>query len=317
MICDAQVPVALHLHDVVEGLCTAKAGPWNDPTLNLVNAPSLLEVTQCQVTPGLPYCSKATDPSRGQNAVVARVREVFKGELGSSPPAGCALVTVRIIPSLLPGVNPLDATGLGFGVGSATIEPAGQTLDCVSPSDAGACVIEQDVPIGMPVTVTEMPGSLAGDPASPPDSEFYQFGGACQGSGTCTFTPTAAGSEVDVYFVPATATLTLDASPAAARDSADMFAEGTGAPIAGSYPPGPVYCGAIHATKLPCQLLLRLDNKGFVGASSAKPSQYLLAPDQPFSNNCTPVEGQGPDFCQILMSGDQTVTATYVQPGIG
>jgi hypothetical protein len=40
------------------------------------------------------------------------------------------------------------------------------------------------------------------------DSVFYEFGGACTGSGTCALTLTSRQTTVDVYFIPALATLT-------------------------------------------------------------------------------------------------------------
>lgn len=229
-------------------------------------------------------------------------------DLDSPPPVGCYRVTVQIVTAPLPS-DPMNSYDLGYGVGSATIEPGGQTYSCVNPSDS--CVFSADVPVDTVVTVTEQPGSLEGDPASPPDSEFWKFGGACSGASGCTFTPTS-NSTVEVYFIPATATLTFQA---VGDDQANMAAlgDGEGLPVDGSDPVNGVYCGEPrYETPLPCSIILRVDEDGAVYADSYTPE----APYQPydgsgFSDNCTWFDGLATNECVVAMTSDQTVTATF------
>ncbi len=168
-----------------------------------------------------------------------------------------------------------------------------------------------DVAAGTSVTVTEKPGSLAGDPTEPPDSAFDRFGGSCSGDGGCTFTPHDSASTVEVYFIPATAKLTLKPSPG--TDDVDMTAEGTGTPVTGSDPASPVYCGGEQEMALPCTVLLRLDNTGKVFAIALPKSGYELSPTDPFSPNCASYAGSDGNSCHVVMTGDQVVTAYFVE----
>jgi GH24 family phage-related lysozyme (muramidase) len=225
-----------------------------------------------------------------------------KDNLDSPPPAGCYRVTVRVIPSPLPS-DPGNE-GMGDGVGTATIQPGGQTLPCLNPANAGACITHVDVAAGTSATVTEQPGSLTGDPSSPPDSAFEMYGGACSGSGTCSFTPTNSSATVNVYFVPATAKLTIQA--AGDGGEANMTVDGiSGGAVDGISPLGPVYCGPEATMALPCSVLVRIENYAQVEADDPGDDTTVS-----FSENCTR-SGQGPDFCDIFMTSDQTVTATY------
>jgi hypothetical protein len=164
-----------------------------------------------------------------------------------------------------------------------------------------------DVASGTSVAVTELPGNLAGDPAEPPDSAFYRFGGSCSGSGACIFTPDDNTSAVHVYFIPATAKLTLKPSPG--TDEVDMTAEGAGTPITGSDPASPVYFGGDQDMALPCTLLLRLDNTGKVFAIALPSSGYELSPTNPFISNRASYAGSDGNSCQVVMTGDQVVAA--------
>ena len=225
--------------------------------------------------------------------------------LGKPPPRGCYRVTVQIIPSPLPS-DPRNLDGLGDGVGSATLEPGGKQLSCLNPGDAAACILHADIAVNTTITVSAQPGSLVGDPATPPDSVFYQFAGSCTGTGACQLTPASSSTVVDVYFIPATATLTLQSKPASA--TANMTANGISTPIGGTMPRSPVYCGYSYPAKpLPCTVLARLDNKVQVEANGAGMDPLAV---NPFSDNC-PASTQGPSFCDVVMNGDQTVTATF------
>jgi hypothetical protein len=205
----------------------------------------------------------------------------------------------EVIPAPLPS-DP-ENESIGVGVGSATIEPGGQTLACLNPEDPQACIVDADVPADTPATVSAQPGSLTEDPASPPDSAFYKFAGACTGASTCTFTPVS-GSTVEVYFIPAIVTLTLQASgDQQANMTANEFAGG------GLEPPGPVYCGSSYpANPLPCHVMVRVEKFAQVEANSGGATSKL----QSFSANCTP-ESSGSSFCDLRMTSDQTVTATF------
>jgi lysozyme len=225
-----------------------------------------------------------------------------KDNLSNPTPAGCYRVRVQVIPSYLPSDPSNQIDHLGVGVGSATIQPGGKTVSCLNPGDAGGCITYEDVAVNTTITVSQKPGTEVGvEPSTPPDSAFYQFGGACTGTGTCTLTPSS-NTVVDVYFIPATATLTLMASPADA--TAEMSAAGH---RSGG---GPIYCSNSVARDmpLPCTLLLRLNDTAQVGANGQGKETLAV---KPFSDNCTPAPGQGSDFCDVMMSGDQTVTAYY------
>jgi hypothetical protein len=158
--------------------------------------------------------------------------------------------------------------------------------------------------------VSETPGSERLDPVSPPDSAFQRFGNACTGTGACTFTPSSNSSVVSVYFIPATATLTLDANPEAGPE---MSAVGDG-PVAGTDPFSPVYCGATQSTPLPCQMLVRVNGQVQVQANAAGDEEIVNPPM--FSSNCAPEPNQ-PDYCDITLTSDQTVTASFGTVGLG
>ena len=229
------------------------------------------------------------------------------GASPSSPPApGCVRVTVRVIPAPLPS-DPSNE-GIGEGVGSATLEPAGTTIQCLNPADA-PCVLTADVPANTPASVSAQPGSLSGDPSSPPDSAFYKFDGACTGTGTCTFRPTS-GATVDVYFIPAMATLTLQASGDGGH--ANMTAnESRGG---GLEPTGPVDCGFSYpADPLPCSVMVRVEKFAQVEANTAGDPNITLVG---FSTNCTP-ESTGASFCELRMTTNQTVTADFGGSALG
>ena len=224
-----------------------------------------------------------------------------KDNLSDPPTPGCVRVTVRVIPAPLPSDPGNEA--IGEGVGSATLKPGGKTVHCLNPQDAAACLVTADVPANTQASVTAQPGSLSEDPSTPPDSVFSKFGGACAGAGACLFTP-AAGSTVDVYFIPAMVTLTLQASGDGghANMTANEFQGG------GLEPMGPVYCGFTYpANPLPCKVMVRVEKFAQVEANSAgDPNIQLLS----FSNNCTP-SAPGASFCTIQMTTDQTVTAMF------
>jgi hypothetical protein len=210
---------------------------------------------------------------------------------------------VQIFQSYLPS-DPSNET-VGRGVGNATIEPVGSTLACLNPA-AGSCTLQADVAEGTAVSVTEQPGSIAGDPASPADSAFYRFAGACAGTGTCTVTPTSSGVVVDVYFIPAMAKLTLQEN--SGEGHINMSAVGVVGHAGngfGTEPAGPVYCGFSESTALPCSLMVRVDNSAQVGADTAGDASLII---NGFSANCA-ASSQGPYFCDVVMTGDQTVTA--------
>jgi hypothetical protein len=134
---------------------------------------------------------------------------------------------VRVIPA--PLLSDPGNESIGEGVGSATLEPGGKTIQCLNPQDAEACVLYADVP-------------------------------------------------------------------------ANEFAGG------GLEPVGPVYCGFSYpADPLPCKVMVRVEKSAQVEANSAgDPSLQVLS----FSSNCSP-STQGPSFCDIPMTSDQTVTATF------
>ena len=225
----------------------------------------------------------------------------------SDPPTpGCVRVTVRVIPAPLPS-DPGNES-IGVGVGSATLEPGGKTIPCLNPEDA-PCVRTADVPANTTASVSAQPGSLSEDPSSPPDSAFWKFAGACAGSGTCTFTPTN-GATVDVYFIPAMVTLTLQTS--GDEGHANMTAnEDKGG---GLEPAGPVYCGYTYpANPLPCKVMVRVEKFAQVEANTAGDPTIAL---DGFSSNCTP-EAPGSSFCEIRMTSDQTVTAMFASDGVG
>ena len=224
-----------------------------------------------------------------------------------APPSGCVRVTVRVIPAPLPS-DPANES-IGVGVGSATVEPGGEIVHCLKPQDKGACVVTVDVAKGTSVTVSEQPGSLSEDPSTPPDSAFWKFGGACTGTGTCSFTP-ASGATVDVYFIPAMVTLTLRATgdEGHANMTANEFKGG------GLEPIGPVYCGFSYPTNpLPCKVMLRVEKFAQVESNTAGDPNITF---ESFSSNCTP-EGPGSSFCDLRMISDQTVTAMFASVGLG
>ena len=224
----------------------------------------------------------------------------IRRSLSEPPPAGCVTVTVRVIPATLPS-DPSNES-IGEGVGSATLEPSGQTIKCLNPAHA-PCVLKADVPANTRASVSAQPGSLSEDPSTPPDSAFWKFGAACTGTGTCSFMPTA-GATVDVYFIPAMVTLTLRASGDGghANMTANEFHGG------GLEPIGPVYCGYTYPTNpLPCKVMVRVEKSAQVEANTAGDPNITL---DGFSSNCTP-STRGPSFCQIRMTTDQTVTAMF------
>jgi lysozyme len=215
------------------------------------------------------------------------------------PTAGCDRVKVTIVPNLYPG----DAEGgLGVGVGSASFTPGARKFDCLNPSDA-PCVAYEDFPANTKVTVTATPGSEAPDDSAPPDSAFYNFYGPCTASGdACTLTASSNNMAVEVNFIPAVVTLTLDASP---RANSEMSANGD-TPVAGTDPLSPVYCGAPgDAMGLPCSMLVRVHGEVTVQADDEGHSQTPT-----FSSNC-PAREAAPDYCDITLTSDQTVTATF------
>ncbi len=223
-----------------------------------------------------------------------------KDDLESPPSRGCGRVIVQIARDPYPG----DVQGgLGVGVGSVTIQPSGKRLPCLNPSDA-RCEIRIDVAAGSRVTVTATAGSISPDAQSPPDSKFQKFEGACSGSGPCQVRP--AGSSVKVVgadFIPAVVKLTLDASPGSGPE---MSANGD-TPVAGTDPLSPFYCGAIGETPFPCTALARLYTNITVQADNAGNVELGLPK---FSSNCD-TRPDAPDYCDIKMNADETVTATF------
>jgi hypothetical protein len=216
------------------------------------------------------------------------------------PSAGCYRVKVQVILDTYPG----DPQGsLGVGVGSATVQPGGTTITCLNPGDAGACFAYEDVAVNTTVTVTATPGSESPDPATPPDSAFEKFAGSCTGTGSCVLTPSSNNTVVNVYFMPAVAKLTLMASVT----TAEMSGNGEGH-VAGTLPISPVRCGpgSANSFPLPCSLMVRVN--GEVQVSSDNQGHTPTTPT--FSNNC-PARPAQLTYCDITLTSDQTVTATY------
>jgi hypothetical protein len=150
--------------------------------------------------------------------------------------------------------------------------------------------------------VSATPGSEAPDPGSPSDSAFEKFAGSCTGTGACTLTPSSNNTVVNVYFRPAVVTLTLQASV----NTAEMSANGEGH-VAGTDPFSPVYCGGSgDSMSLPCSLLVRIN--GEVQVQSDNQGHTPVTPM--FSDNC-PARTAAPDYCDITLTGSQTVTAAY------
>jgi lysozyme len=220
------------------------------------------------------------------------------------PPAGCYRVKFQVIPDHYPGDT---QQGLGVGVGIATLEPSGVTISCLNPSDAGACVESADVPVNTTVTITATPGSESPDPATPVDSAFEKFTGSCTGSGSCALTPSSNNTVVDVYFVPAVVTLTL--SSPQATDGIEMSANGEGH-VATTDPFSPVYCPSQSGASmpLPCSMLVRVN--GEVQVEADRGTDTALSQTPTFSDNC-PARPNAPTFCDITLTADQTVTATF------
>ncbi|HEX3906482.1 MAG TPA: lysozyme, partial [Mycobacteriales bacterium] len=217
-------------------------------------------------------------------------------------PSGCYRVTFQVILDHYPGDKDL---GLGVGVGSATLQPSGVTITCLNPGDAPACVRKVDVPVNTTITITETAGSEAGDPATPADSAFEKFTGGCTGTGSCVLTPSSNNTVVDVYFIPAVATLTLT-SPEASQ--VEMIANGD-TPVATTDPLSPVYCGTLSSDKLPlpCSMLVRLNTHMMVEADNG--GSRTLAQFPTFSNNCAAETDAGK--CDLTVTSDQTVEADF------
>lgn len=223
-----------------------------------------------------------------------------KDDLNQPPSTGCTRITVQVIPDYYPDDS---QHGLGVGVGSVTVQPSGMTLPCLNPADAGACVRHVDVATSTTVTITATAGSESPDPADPPDSTFEKFTGACSGAGGCSFTPSATGSTVDAYFIPAVVTLTMDGTP---RDLVEMTANAERS-LATTDPYSPVYCPGQHGgNPLPCSLKARIYTDIAIEADDT--SDPSLHPT--FSDNC-PVRANAPSLCDITMTKDTTVTATF------
>ena len=221
--------------------------------------------------PGEEPSPPITEPGGGKKP------DCSKDDSSDPPRPGCVRVTVRIIPAPLPS-DP-ENESIGLGVGTATLSPGGETVECLNPEDADACVLTADVPANTPASVSAQPGSLSDDPSSPPDSAFWKFEGACAGTGTCTFTP-ASGAIVNIYFVPAMVTLTLQASGDGgnANMTANEFEGG------GLEPIGPVYCGYSYpSSPLPCNVMVRVEKFAQVEANAAGDPNILL---DGFSDNC-------------------------------
>jgi GH24 family phage-related lysozyme (muramidase) len=217
-------------------------------------------------------------------------------------PSGCYRVTFQVLLDHYPGDKSM---GLGVGVGSATLQPSGVTITCLNPGDAPACVRKVDVPVNTTITITETPGSEAGDPATPADSAFEKFTGGCTGTGSCQLTPSNNNTIVDVYFIPAVATLTLT-SPQASQ--VEMIASGD-TPVATTDPLSPVYCGTLSSDKLPlpCSMLVRLNTHMMVEADNG--GSRTLAQFPTFSNNCPAETDLGK--CDLTVTSDQTVEADF------
>lgn len=221
-------------------------------------------------------------------------------ELSRPPSPGCYRVKVRVILDKYPG----DPQGhLGVGVGSATVQPGGKTITCLNPGDAAACFVYDDVAVNTTVTVTATPGSESPDPATPADSAFEKFAGSCTGTGDCVLTPSSNNTVVSVHFRPAVATLTLRASVS----TAEMSANGEGH-VASTLPVSPVRCGpgSANSFTLPCSLMVRIN--GEVQVQSDNQGRTPTTPT--FSDNCA-VRPAAPDYCDITLTSDQTVIATY------
>ena len=81
----------------------------------------------------------------------------------------------------------------------------------------------------------------------------------------------------------------------------------------GLEPPSPVYCGYSYpSSPLPCKVMVRVERFAQVEANTAGDPNLIF---DGFSNNCAP-STQGPSFCQIRMTSDQTVTATFASGGL-
>jgi lysozyme len=216
------------------------------------------------------------------------------------PTAGCDRVKVQILTNFYPGDV---GEGLGVGVGSVDLLPGGgNRLDCLNPANA-PCVMYADFPANTKVTVTADPGSQDPDPATPQDSSFQMFTGACTGtSDQCTLTAASDTPQVDVYFIPAVVKLTLNASPTA---DSEMSADAEGH-VAGTDPISPFYCGAPEDTMgLPCSVLVRVDGEVVVQANDEGHGKTPT-----FSSNC-PAREAAPDYCDITLASDETVTASF------
>jgi hypothetical protein len=86
---------------------------------------------------------------------------------------------------------------------------------------------------------------------------------------------------VDVYFIPAMVTLTLQAS----GDGGDANMTANEAQGGGLEPIGPVYCGYTYpANPLPCKVMVRVEKLAQVEANTAGDPNIVLAG---FSSNCT------------------------------
>lgn len=346
-ICSGEVTGHTTFEDAIAGICTAKAGPLSNGFAAALDPPTNIQINYCtvEVTPKYSSCRRmglreVTDPSHVTLATVAasscRVRkgrpvkplkhqrippplkapppqpplqlgpDCSRDDLSQPPAPGCVRVSVRVIPAPLPS-DPGNES-IGEGVGSATLQPGGKTIQCLNPADA-PCVLSADVPANAPATVSAQPGSLSEDPSSPPDSAFWKFDGACTGTGACSFTPTN-GATVDVYFIPAMVTLTLAASgdEGHANMTANEFEGG------GLEPAGPVYCGYTYPSRpLPCKVMVRVEKFAQVEANTGGDPNTVLAG---FSSNCTP-STQGPSFCELRMRSDQTVTALFATGAFG
>jgi GH24 family phage-related lysozyme (muramidase) len=217
-------------------------------------------------------------------------------------PAGCYRVTFQVIPDHYPGDT---QQRLGVGVGTATLEPSGVTISCLSPGDAGACVKHADVPVNTTVTIAATPSSESPDPTTPVDSAFEKFTGSCTGTGSCVLTPSSNNTVVDVYFVPAVVTLTL--SSPQAGDGIEMSANGEGH-VATTDPFSPVYCPSQNGDSmpLPCSMLVRVNGEVQVEADHAG---HAALGSPTFGDNC-PARAGAPTFCDITLTDNQTVTAT-------
>ena len=132
--------------------------------------------------------------------------------LSVAVPAGCYQFTVTVTPSFL-STDPTNHFGFGRGGGRVVINPIGHTLSCNNVGES-TCTYTADLPIGTTVTVTQTAMSITSSPAAPsdpPDSEFGKWSGACSGTGSCSFTLNANHMTAAATFVPALATLTVNA----------------------------------------------------------------------------------------------------------